>query len=373
MSTCGTYQQYEADAVLAEIVRSSDDAIFSKTLDAVITSWNPAAEHMYGYTAQDVIGRPVSILLPPDRADNVNLIMTRVLSGERVQHYDTVRQHKDGHRVHVSLTVSPIRDKLDRIVGATTMARDVTARRQQEEALRGIDKLAAIGRMAASIAHEIRNPLEVSKNLTYLLLHGQHSDLSTGEILATLDEQLTQMSEISSRTLSFARKSTEGSTVAIAAILDETLALMRTNLLAKHIAVERRFDSSGELIGYAGPLRQVCVNLITNALDALPCGGRLTLHVADIRHPSTGVECVRLLVADNGGGIQPEHRGGLFDPFFSTKQEKGTGLGLWACSEIVTQHGGSIRFRTRSCGTHTGTCFRVFLPKLEVSQIKKAA
>ncbi len=373
MITCSTYQQYEADAVLAEIVRSSDDAIFSKTLDAMITSWNPAAEHMYGYTAQEVIGRPVSILVPPDHAHDINIIMARVSRGERVQHYDTVRKHKDGHRVHVSLTVSPIRDRLGQIVGATTMARDTTARRQQEEALSGIDKLAAMGRMAASIAHEIRNPLEVSKNLTYLLLHNQHSDLSTGEMVAILDEQLTRMSEISSRTLSFVRRSTATSTVAIAAIFDETLALMRTHVLAKHIAVERRFDSSGELMGYAGPLRQVCVNLITNALDALPRGGRLTLHVADIRHPSSGVAGVRLLVADNGSGIQPEHRRDLFRPFFSTKQEKGTGLGLWACSEIVTQHGGSIRFRTRSCGSRTGTCFSAFLPKLDVSQTNRAA
>lgn len=373
MGTCSTYQQYDAQAVLAEIVSSSDDAIFGKTLDAVITSWNPAAEIMYGYTASEVIGKPVSILLPPDRTDDVNTIMAKILSGERVRHYDTVRKRKDGRRVHVSLTVSPIRDQLGRIVGATTMARDTAARVQQDEALRGIDKLAAIGRMAASIAHEIRNPLEVSKNLTYLLLHGQHEDLSTGEILATLDEQLTRMCEIASRTLSFARRTTEPSKVVIAAILDETLALMRTNLLAKHIAVERRFDSPGELIGHAGTLRQVCVNLITNALDALPCAGRLILHVDDIRHPWTGVAGVRLLVADNGAGIQAEHCRDLFQPFFSTKQEKGTGLGLWACSEIVAQHRGSIRFRTRCRGPRHGTCFSVFLPKLHVSQMEAAA
>lgn len=373
MSTCNRHEQTEADAILAEVVRTSDDAIFSKTLDAVITSWNPAAEHMYGYTAKEVIGRPVSILLPPERPDDVNIVMARVTNGERVQHYETVRQHKDGHRVHVSLTVSPVRDKLGRIVGGAAIARDITARREVEEALRNVDKLAAMGRVAASIAHEIRSPLEVSKNLTYLLLHTQHPELGTGEILTTLEEQLTRMGEIASRTLSFARQRTDESKIAIAEILDETLALMRTNLLAKHVSVERRFDSTGELIAHAGPLRQVCVNLIMNALDALPCGGRLMLHVDDTRHPSTGVAGVRLLVADNGTGIEPMHHRNLFRPFFSTKQDKGTGLGLWACSEIVTQRGGSIRFRTRSSGSLTGTCFSVFLPKLDVSRMEAAA
>jgi two-component system CheB/CheR fusion protein len=319
------------------------------------------------------MGRPVSILLPPERSDDVNMLMTKVLNGERMQHYKTVRKHKDGHRVHVSISVSPVRDKLGRIVGAAAIARDITATLKAEEALRAVDKLAGMGRMAAAIAHEIRNPLEVSRNLTYLLLHDQHPDFSKGEILATLDEQLTRMSEISSQTLSFARQRTAASAIAVAAILDETLALTRTQLVAKHISIERRFDSSGEVIGHPGPLRQVCVNLISNAIDAVPCGGRLTLHVDDMRHPSSGVAGVRFTVADNGSGIEAEHRRDLFRPFFSTKQEKGTGLGLWACSEIVTQHGGFIRFRSRSRGLRTGTYFCVFLPKQHASQMQTAA
>ena len=373
MSTCSIPAHYEADAILAEVVRNSDDAIFNKTLNAVITSWNPAAERMYGYTAREMIGRPVSILLPSDLADDVRTVMARVLSGERVQHYQTVRKHKNGHCVYVSLTVAPIRDKQGHIVGATTIARDLSTQRQSEHALRGADKLAGIGRMAASIAHEIRNPLEVSKNLTYLLRQDEHAGLNSKEILTILDEQLTRMSEISSRTLSFARQHTSTSKVTVAGILDETLELMRTSLLAKQVSIVRRFESSGELIGHAGQLRQVCVNLITNALDAVACGGRLTLHVADVKHPLTGVAGVRFLVVDNGSGIEPQHRRDLFRPFFSTKLEKGTGLGLWACSEIVTQHRGSIRFRTRSCGARTGTCFSIFLPKLDVSQLEAVA
>jgi PAS domain S-box-containing protein len=368
------WRQAEAEALLAEIVRSSDDAIFSKTLDAIITSWNPAAERMYGYTAEEAIGRPVSMLLPTERYQDLEMVMAKVSSGVGVQHYNTVRKHKDGHTVQVSLSVSPIRNKLGQIVGASTIARDITAIRQAEDALRGADKLAAMGRMAASIAHEIRNPLEVAKNLAYMLVHDQSPESSHLELLATLEDQLTHMSEISSRTLSFARQGTSPASVSIAAILDETLALMRTNLMAKHVTIDRHFDSSGEVIGYAGPLRQLVVNLIANATDALlSSGGRITLHVADLHHPATGIRGVRLLVGDNGSGIPTAHRSKLFCPFFSTKQDNGTGLGLWVCSGIVTQHGGSIRFRTRSNGTHTGTCFSVFLPKLNVAEMQKTA
>ena len=360
-----TSQQVETDGMLAQILRSSDDAILSKTLDAVITSWNPAAESMYGYTAEEAIGRPVTMIMPSERHHDLAIIMVKVSSGVGVHHYDTLRKHKDGHTVPVSLTVSPIRNKLGEIVGASTIARDITATRQAEDALRRADKLAGMGRMAASIAHEIRNPLEVATNLAYMLTRGEAPESSDRELLAMLQEQLTHMAEISSRTLSFARQGTSPAPASIAAIADETVALMQTNLMAKHVTIERRFDSSGEVVGYAGSLRQLIVNLIANATDALPSsGGHITLHVADLRHPATGVRGVRFLVGDNGSGIPTEHRSKLFCPFFSTKQDNGNGLGLWVCSGIVEQHGGSIRFRTKSHGTQTGTCFSVFVPKL---------
>lgn len=358
------------EAILAAIVQGSDDAIFSKTLDAVITSWNPGAERLYGYKAEEAIGQSVSILLPADRPDDVKSIMGRIKQGERVEHYETVRKHKDGRLIEVSLTVSPIRDLEGEMVGASTIARDITAQRQAENALRGSEKLAAMGRMAASIAHEIRNPLDVAKNLTFLLSQKRGLENESEQLLSMLDDQLTRVIEICNRTLSFARQGNEVSTVFISSVLDDVMALMHKDLLAKHVRVERRFDSMGEVIGYPGPLRQVCVNLIGNAIDALPpeSGGRLSLHVADVRHPANRVEGVRFSVCDDGSGIKPEHRRGLFQPFFSTKQEKGTGLGLWVSSGIVTQHGGSIRLRSCVQGPRTGTCFSVFLPKLSARE-----
>lgn len=166
----------EEKALLAAVISGSDDAIFSKTLDAIITSWNLGAERMYGYTAEEIIGQPVALLVPADKPDEVPTIMRRILAGESLDHYDTVRRHKDGSLIYVSLTVSPIRDRRGEIVGASTIARDTTSRRLAEEALRASEKLVAMGRMAASIAHEIRNPLDAAKNITYLLQQNKRLD-----------------------------------------------------------------------------------------------------------------------------------------------------------------------------------------------------
>ncbi len=356
----------EEQALLAAIIAGSDDAIFSKTLDATITSWNAGAERMYGYTADEIIGQPVSLLLPPDRPDDVSKIMHRIVAGESIDHYETVRRHKDGSLRYVTLTISPIRDRNGEVVGASTIARDMTSRRLAEEALRASEKLVAMGRMAASIAHEIRNPLDAAKNIGYLLLQNQTLDDSTRELLSLLDNQLNHLGEICSRTLSFARPGDAVSRVALAGIVDEVFALQAKNLTMKGIEVARRFESSGEVIGYPGPLRQVLVNLISNAIDAIPAGqnGRITVHIADRHHPATGVEGVRISFGDTGAGIQPENLSRLFQPFFSTKREEGTGLGLWVSYGIITQHGGSIRVRSRIEGPARGTIFSIFLPRL---------
>lgn len=356
----------EERALLAAIISGSDDAIFSKTLDAVVTSWNRGAERMYGYTAEEIVGEPISILVPADKSNDVDKIMRRIRAGESLDHYETVRRHKDGTLLYVMLTISPIRNRKGEVVGASTIARDMTSRRLAEEALRASEKLVAMGRMAASIAHEIRNPLDAAKNITYLLQQRADLDPSAQELLALLESQLNHMGEICCRTLAFARPGDAASRIALAGIVDEVFALQGKNLTLKGIEVARKFASAGEVIGYPGPLRQVLVNLISNAMDAIPAAqnGKITVHITDLHHPATQVEGVRITVSDNGCGIRPENLKRLFQPFFSTKHEEGTGLGLWVSYGIVTQHGGSIRVRSRIEQPARGTVFSVFLPRL---------
>ncbi len=356
----------EDTALLAAIIAGSDDAIFSKTLEAIITSWNRGAERIYGYTAEEIIGQPVSVLVPADMPDEIPSIMKRIRAGESVDHYETVRKHKDGTLLYVAITISPIRNRHGDVVGASTIARDITSRRLAEEALRASEKLVAMGRMAASIAHEIRNPLDAAKNITYLLRQGENHEPSTRDLLELLDQQFTHMGEICSRTLSFARPGDAAARVSLAAIADEVLALRRQSLEAKGIEVVRRFDAPGVLVGYPGPLRQVLANVISNAIDAIPAGskGRITVRIADAHHFASGAEGVRIMVSDSGVGIKPQHLKRLFQPFFSTKKNEGTGLGLWVSYGIVTQHGGSIRVRSRVEGPARGTVFSIFLPRL---------
>jgi PAS domain S-box-containing protein len=325
-------QAEEEQALLAAIIAGSDDAIFSKTLDAIITSWNRGAERMYGFTAEEVLGQHVSVLVPPDKGD-VAEIMSRIHAGESVDHYETVRKHRDGRLLEVSITVSPIRDRTGEIVGASTIARDITSSRLAEEALRASEKLVAMGRMAASIAHELRNPLDAAQNIGYLLEQGENLDDATKELITMLQNQLSHMSEICSRTLSFARTGDAAGRVTLAGIVDEVFAMQRKNLALKGIEVARRFDSAGEVIGYPGPLRQVLVNLIGNAIDAIPGNqdGRITVHIANMRHPATGIEGIHIVISDNGAGIKPEHRKRLFQPFFSTKN---TGHRSWFVGDV---------------------------------------
>ena len=363
----------DTPSLLAAVVYCSGQAIFGKALDTIVTSWNRGAERIYGYTAAEIVGQPVSTLVPADRPNEIQFIMDKIKRGETLEHYETVRKRKDGQLIDVAITVSPVFDARGKVVGAATMASDITARRIAEEALRASEKLAAMGRMAASVAHEMRDPLDVAKNLAYLLQQNPSLDSQAREFVALLDAQLTHVVEICTRTLSFARSGDAPVHVSISAILDEVLTLAHRTLSARGIAVQRRFQTTGDIVGHPGPLRQICVNLIANAIDAIPAGqaGCIVVRVRDSRDPLTHAEGVRFTVSDNGSGIRPQHLPKLFQPFFSTKKEHGTGLGLWVTSGIVTQHGGSIRVRTQLEGPARGTTFSVFLPKLGLREKHK--
>jgi len=352
---------------MAAIVEYSDDAIFSTSPDGTITSWNRGAERLYGYSAREAVGASVYQLAPPGRREEVDRSMQLLNGGGRVEPYQTERRRKDGTLVPVVLTVSPLRDTKGKIVGASAITRDISAQKQSEEAVRRSEKLASAGRLAASIAHEINNPLEAVINLLYL---ARHDSANAHQYLTMAEQEVGRIARLAQQTLGFVRDTGSPGWMDPAVIMDEMLQLYSRKLESKSIRVTRRYRNSSPISGYSGELRQLLANLLVNAVDAMAEGGSLQVRVAAGRQWADGRKGIRITVADNGSGVPRENLRRIFEPFYSTKKDTGTGLGLWVSRGIVKKHGGMIRVRSRAEGPATGTVFTVFMPYgYEVSQV----
>lgn len=350
----------QARLLLAAIVESSDDAIVAKDLNGIITTWNASATRVFGYEADEMIGQSVLKLIPPELQGEEPEILRKLRAGERIDHYETQRIRKDGTRFDVSLTVSPIRDSTGRVIGASKIARDISDRKRAEAALIQSEKLAAIGRMAAAIAHEVNNPLEAVTNLAYLLtIHPSLDEEARGCARMLLDE-VGRASHITKQTLAYYRDSTHPTLVNLAELLDSVLDLHRPGMMKKDVRVHRSYRHQAATVrGFPGELRQVFANLILNAIDAVPRDGQVWVRVH--RASGHGGE-VRVTVADNGCGIARENHGRLFHPFFTTKAGRGNGLGLWVSDGIIRKHRGRIRVRTSTLPGRSGSVFTVSLP-----------
>ncbi len=234
-------------------------------------------------------------------------------------------------------------------------------RKLAEEALRKSDKLAIVGRLASSIAHEINNPLEAIGNALYLLSSTALNPLQQ-EYLDIARQELDRVTEIASHTLMFNRHSNKRAQASVPEILDSVLMLYRARLAGSKIAIERRYQNTIPLICYPGELRQVFANLIGNAFDAMRGGGRIVLRERAVMHPKTCQHGIRITVADTGHGMSAGVKAKLFEAFLSTKGNQGTGLGLWVSKGIIDKHCGSIRVRSSAKNGHSGTVFSIFIP-----------
>jgi PAS domain S-box-containing protein len=352
---------------MAAIVECSDDAIFSTSPDGVIATWNRGAERLYGYSAEEAVGSTVMRLVPPERYEEAEHNRHVLNRGGSVESYPTERMNKDSIRVPVLLTVSPLRNREGQMVGASVIARDISVQRRSEEAVRRSEKLATAGRMAASIAHEINNPLEAVLNLIYL---ARNDPRRSEQYLFMAEEEVGRVARLAQQTMGFARDTASPSWMDAARIMDEVLQLYSRKLESKQIRVTRRYRGSSQISGYAGEVRQLLTNLVVNAVDAMDDGGSLHVRVTAVRQGSHGREGVRITLADNGTGIPAESLRRIFEPFYTTKRDAGTGLGLWISRGIVEKHGGSIRVRSLVEGRYRGTAFSIFLPSgYAVSQV----
>jgi PAS domain S-box-containing protein len=348
---------------LAAIVESSDDAIVSKDLNGIVTSWNAAAERVFGHTAAEMVGQPILKIIPPELHHDETRILETLRRGERIDHFETVRVTKSGERLDVSLTISPVRDENGRIIGAAKIARDITQRKKTEDALRMSDKLATTGRLAATVAHEINNPLESIVNLVYLAKSQKGLPENVREYLRAAEEELDRVSQLTRQALGFYREKTAATAVRVGPIISQLRTVFSPKTTNKRIDLQMEVDQDPEIVAVPGELRQLFANLLSNSIDAVPVDGTIRVRVSQTREFNhAGRAGARVTIADSGPGIDPLHRSSIFEPFFTTKKEVGTGLGLWVSKGIVERHGGTIRLRSRTTPGCSGTVFSVFLP-----------
>jgi signal transduction histidine kinase len=256
----------------------------------------------------------------------------------------------------------PRRDPDGTISGIIVLGVDVTESKRAEQALLQSEKIAAVGRLASSIAHEINNPLEAVTNLLYLAQRSA-SPQETRTYLTTAESELQRVSVIASRTLRFHRQSTFPRAVTPSELIDGTLPLYQGRLNNGQVSVHRRERAHNPIVCLEGEIRQVLSNLIGNAIDATKAaGGRLLLRTRNATDWQTGRTGVVFTVADTGSGMSPRTISRIFEPFFTTKEVSGTGLGLWICREIVDRHHGSLRVRSSAAPEQSGTVFTLFLP-----------
>ncbi len=357
-------QAEEACARLAAIVQSSDDAIVSKDLNGIVTSWNASAERIFGYKAEEIVGQSITVIIPPELQDQEKMILAKIRRNERIEHFETVRMTKSGVRIDVSLTVSPVKDEHGAVIGVAKIVRDISENKKLEQTLRTTEKLASVGRLAASVAHEINNPLEALTNLLFLAKRDISDRTKVAQCLEQANQELDRVTHIAAQTLGFYRETSSVSTVDLAKMLEGVLALYARKISSRGIKVTMEYEGKTEVKALAGEIRQVMANLMANSLDAMPNGGSLRLRISSSHSRNNGNQSgVRVIIADTGSGIQPENMKQIFEPFFTTKKDTGTGLGLWITRAIIQKHGGSIRVRSKPGTSQGGTVFSIFLPE----------
>jgi len=344
---------------LAAIVESSNDAIVSKDLNSIVTSWNNRAEKMFGYTAEEMIGQSILKIIPPELHQDEDMILANIRSGKKIDHFETVRLIKSGERIEVSLSISPVRDEHGTIIGAAKIARDITESKKLERTLHMTEKIAAAGRLAATVAHEINNPLESVTNFVYLARTSPECPPSLRRYLDHADQELTRVAHIARQTLGFYRGNSRPGWIDVSKLVDDVVTIYQRKLENKNISLIRRIASDLEICAVEGEVKQVLSNLIANAIDASDFDTQIAISARRISG-SNGRSGVRLVVADRGEGIPSEQKKKLFAPFFTTKKDVGTGLGLWITKDLIEKAGGSIRVHSRvghQSGTAVGIAF----------------
>ena len=368
----------EAGALQNAIFNSANFSSIATDAKGVIQIFNVGAERMMGYSAAEVMNKitPADISDPQEviaRAAELSLELgTPITPGFEAlvfkasrgieDIYELTYIRKDGSRFPAVVSVTALRDAQNTIIGYLLIGTDNTARKQAEEALLRSEMLASAGRMAASIAHEINNPLEAMMNTLYLVRMTGPLPQAALEYLDIADGELMRIAHITRQTLGFYREFSAATSNSASGLIDSVVSLLQAKIKANGARVELQGDKHLRVMGIAGELRQVMANLLANSLDAIGKNGRIVLRASDSVDPNDGSSRVRITVSDYGHGMAPATTKHIFDPFFTTKGSVGTGLGLWVCKQLVEKNGGEIKVRSNVDGMRRGTTFSMLLP-----------
>jgi len=358
------------DSRLTAIIESSDDAIIAKDLNGVILSWNKAAERLFGYTASEVFGRPITVIFPPDRIEEEAVILDRIRCGERVDHYETARRRKDGRIIDVSATISPIRDASGKVTGASTTLRDLTGRNIRDQRilelqteLAHVQRLNELGQVVSTLVHEINQPLTAINNY----VNACRRLVTTGDqdrvraVLERIADQTNRTREIVKRIRDFVKKrDVQMRAENLSQVIEEAIGLTRASVRDGGLTLTAAVEPPEVRVQIDKvQVQQVLFNLLRNSIEAMQGRPRRELVVATGRVQGGMVE---ISVADNGPGLPDEVRKRLFQPFVTTKAN-GMGVGLSVCRAIVESHGGRLWADEH---TGKGTVFRFTVRQTEV-------
>jgi PAS domain S-box-containing protein len=346
----------------ADLLDLATEAIMVRDLEGRVQFWNTGAEELLGWRRAEVVGRHIRETVQSRQYDCEGdsaeaLLRTGRLDGNLVQYT------RDGNEIVVA-SRQAVKTNADGIATSILeINRDITATLQTEEALRKAERLAAMGRVAGIIAHEINNPLEAIINAFYLLRDHPSLDEEARGYARLGEEELHRIAHIVRQTLGFYRDSQKATQVSVATVLDEVVELQVRHLHVNRITVEKRYDCDAFVYGFPVEIRQVFLNLISNAVQAMPEGGCLRLRISQHIDPVSKARGISVFLGDTGSGITPEDARRLFEPFFSTKSAKGTGLGLWISKGIIQKYDGTIHFRSIRTSRGGATSFRIFFPE----------
>jgi PAS domain S-box-containing protein len=361
-------ESYAREQWLNTTIRSIGDAVIACDVDGKVEFMNSIAEHLTGWKEDEARGATLHEVFPIFNEDTRAVVENPVDKVRRLGTVVGLANHtylmsKSGKEICIDDSGAPIRDSSGKMIGVVLVFRDITERRMSESALMRAEKLAAAGRLAASVAHEVNNPLEGLTNLVYLARRSEELE-EVRHLLTQAEGELTRIAHMTRQSLGFYRETSTPTHFKPSAIVREVAEFYAPRAASQGVVFAVNTDTEKEVLGTAGELRQILSNLIANSLDACTNGAVIrveTRSATDPRTPSrTGV---RITIADTGLGIPSEHLESIFEPFFTTKKDTGTGLGLWVSRELVKKHGGSLRVRSRTSDPPCGTVFSIFLPR----------